>query len=78
MKKKNRFPYSLKNNKFISNDNNDNVRILNNTINHFSNINNSLYIKQKLNKINSLDKSFKNSRIKYDYVPPELFLCPDK
>ena len=76
--KKNRFPYSLKNNKFISNDNNDNVRILNNTINHFSNINNSLYIKQKLNKINSLDKSFKNSRIKYDYVPPELFRCPDK
>jgi hypothetical protein len=76
--KSNRFPYSLKNNKFISNDNNDNVRILNNTINHFSSINNSFNSKQKFDKINSMDKSFKNSRIKYDYVPPELFLSQKK
>jgi len=74
----NRFPYSLKNNKFISNDNNDNVKTLNNTINHFNNINNSFNSKLKFNKINSLDKSFKNSRIKYDYVPPELFGSPGK
>ena len=76
--KSNGFPYSLKINKFISNDNNDNERIVNNTINHFSNINNSFNSKQKFNKINSLDKSFKNNRIKYDYVPPELFLSHEK
>lgn len=74
--KTNRAPYSLKNSKFISNDNIDNVKILNNTINHFSNINNSFNSKLKLSKINSLDKSYKNNRIKYDYVPPELFHSP--
>ena len=76
--KTNRFPYSLKNNKFISKENNDNVRILNNTVNHSSNTNNSFNIKQKFNKINSLDKSKKNRISKFDYVPPELLLSPEK